>query len=212
MSEPAPAGVADARLASGFSALDAAAAAGSAPDPRAAMTLAALQLWSGDPEGYAATRERLLRWAAGSTNVTALEWVAKLASLDAASPPPERAAALALARRAAGSKADPEHRPWHLLALGLAEFRHGNHAAAEAALAEAARPPAGPVPWDQALLESTAGFYRAMNLVALGQDEEARRLFNAAAGQLKPPNADDLIAWLALREARARLAGAAAPP
>jgi eukaryotic-like serine/threonine-protein kinase len=60
-----------------------------------------------------------------------------------------------------------------------------------------------------------AAFYRAMSLFRQGKEEEARKLALAAAAKMKPlpqdeqnplaneANHDDLILWLAYKEAKA---------
>jgi hypothetical protein len=62
----------------------------------------------------------------------------------------------------------------------------------------------------------TANFYRAMSLYRQGQEAEARQLFNETEAKMKPLPAatrwpvsagdhNDLILWLAYKEARALL-------
>ena len=69
----------------------------------------------------------------------------------------------------------------------------------------------------------TAAFYRAMSLFRQGKNDEARKLATEAAAKMKPLPADeqnpmaggadhdDLILWLAYKEAKA-LIGFDAPP
>jgi hypothetical protein len=109
---------------------------------------------------------------------------------------------------------------WRLLALGMAEYRSGNDVAADEALLAAAK--AGP---NNPYSTGIAAFYRAMNLFRQGKPDEARKLAIAAAAQMKPlpkdehnplPNNaypwDDLILWLAYKEAKALIQFDAAPP
>ena len=57
---------------------------------------------------------------------------------------------------------------------------------------------------------ATAKFYRAMSLFRQGQEAEARQLFAEAEAKMKPlpggADHDDLILWLAYKEAKALLA------
>ncbi len=111
-----------------------------------------------------------------------------------------------------------EWREWRLLALGMAEYRCGNHAAATSALLAAAK--AGP---NNAVATGIAAFYRAMSLFRQGKPDEARKLAIGAAAQMKPlpkeeqnPPAgdaywDDLILWLAYKEAKAMIKFYVAP-
>jgi hypothetical protein len=115
---------------------------------------------------------------------------------------------------------------WTLLALGMAEYRSGNLAAAEEALHAAAK--AGP---NNLHVTGTAAFYRAMSLFRQGKNEEARKLVLAAAARMQPLPKDEnnpltnvtvpagggdtqeyLILWLAYKEAKAMIKFVAALP
>jgi hypothetical protein len=103
----------------------------------------------------------------------------------------------------------------------MAEYRSGNDAAADEALIAAAK--AGP---NNPHSTGMAAFYRAMSLFRQGKKDEARKLAIGAAAQMKPlpkdeqnplPNNafpwDDLILWLAYKEAKAMIQfDAASPP
>ena len=105
------------------------------------------------------------------------------------------------------------------MTLGMAEYRGGNYAAAEEALLAAAK--ANP---NNASATGIAAFYRAMSLHRQGKRDEARQLARAAAAKMKPlprdennPPADDaywddLILWLAYKEANALIRFDATPP
>lgn len=63
-------------------------------------------------------------------------------------------------------------------------------------------------------IEGISGFYRAMSLFQQGQPAKARALFAATTAQMKPlptddqkplADHDDLILWLACKEAKALL-------
>jgi hypothetical protein len=96
------------------------------------------------------------------------------------------------------------------LALGMAEYRNTNDAAAQGAiLAATTANPSDPQ------VTGIAASYRAMSLFRQGKHDEARKLALPAAAQMKPlpkdeqialtSNADasDLILWLAYKEAKA---------
>ena len=113
-----------------------------------------------------------------------------------------------------------------LMALGMAEYRSGHFAEAEASLAaakdRAKSNPHGDGRWAYCVA-GTSAFYRAMSLFRQGKNDEARKLATEAAAKMKPlptdeqnPMAggadhDDLILWLAYKEAKAMI-GFAAPP
>lgn len=99
-------------------------------------------------------------------------------------------------------------RLWNLQALGMAEYRAGDAAAAEKTLLAAAAKAGGTNPY----VTGTAAFFRAMCLFRQGKQAEARKLVAETAANLKPP-ADqsplaaavmhnDLILWLARKEAK----------
>jgi hypothetical protein len=100
----------------------------------------------------------------------------------------------------------------------MAEYRSGNDAAALEALLAAEK--AGP---NNAIAKGIAAFYRAMSLFRQGKPDEARKVAIAAAARMKPlPNDeqnplangayyDDLILWLAYKEAKAMIQFDAAP-
>src|SRR5262249_29381682 len=108
---------------------------------------------------------------------------------------------------------------WTLMALGIAEYRSGNDAAADQALLAALK--AGP---NIAHVTGIAPFFRAMSLFRQGKPDQARTLALAAAARLKPPPTDennplagkvpynDLFLWLAYKEAKAMIMFDAAPP
>jgi hypothetical protein len=110
---------------------------------------------------------------------------------------------------------------WMLMTLGIAEYRSGNYATANEALLAAAK--AGP---NNPYIVGTSAFYRAMSLFRQGKPDEARKLAIGAAAQMEPlpkdeqnpvPDKasdweDDLILWLAYKEAKAIIKFEAAPP
>ena len=101
------------------------------------------------------------------------------------------------------------------LALGMAEFRNGHLTLADDAVRAAAIGP-------DVTTAASAAFYRAMTLFKQGRKDEASKLAAHAAGAMKPLPRDDvgpmagnnnpnnLILWLAYKEAKAMI-GFAAP-
>jgi WD40 repeat protein len=179
------------------------------------LKVAALQVWFGQDRELAATRQRILSNARGTTDAGTAERAARACSIRPSTDKAELEAALALGRTAV----KVSKREWTLLALGMAEYRSGNHAAADKALLAAAE--AGK---STACVTGIAAFYRAMSLFRQGKRDEARKLARAAATKMKPlpsdennPLAgkvtpDDLILWLACKEAQAMIQFDAAPP
>jgi hypothetical protein len=106
-----------------------------------------------------------------------------------------------------------------LVALGMAEYRGGNDAAAVEALLASAK--AGP---DNQVLMGIAAYYRAMSLFRQGKKDDARKLAIDTAARMKPLPKDEenpltdgaywdhLILWLAYKEAKAMIQFDAAPP
>jgi len=189
------------------------------------LQVAPLQAWFGQEKELAATRLRILAFAKDTNDPTTAERAAKACSVRPATDKAELAATLALARKAV--KVD-NRQAWFLLALGMAEFRSGNYAAAEEAMLAAAQ--ADP---NNPHVTGTAAFYRAMSLFRQGKQDEARQLAIAAAAKMKPLPADEknllanlrvmvggaesdtqeyLITWLAFKEAKALMQPEAIPP
>jgi tetratricopeptide (TPR) repeat protein len=177
------------------------------------LPLAALAVWFGRDADHAAACDRALALARGTKNPVTAERTAKVCSLR----PGQKArhdAALALARKAVEVGKDHPYRVSFRLALGMAEYRSGLFA--QAAKTLELGPPREHV-------GGTAAFYRAMSLFRQGKKGEAEKLAREAAANMRPlpkdekspladnANADDLILWLAYREAKA-LIGLDAPP
>jgi tetratricopeptide (TPR) repeat protein len=188
-------------------------------DTLLSLKVAALQAWFGQEKELAATRQRILAFAKDTDGAGTAEHAAKACSIRASTSKAELDAALALARKGVElQKGNSEWREWRLLALGMAEYRSGHDAAAvEALLAAAKDCPSSP----HAI--GTSAFYRALSLYRQGKHDEARRLAIESAAQMKPlakdeqnplPNdadpwendwEDDLILWLAYKEAKAMI-------
>lgn len=177
-------------------------------DTELSRQLSIFQAWFGQDKEFAATRQRVLAFARGTNNWLEANRAAKSCSILPAADKADLDGALALGR--AGVQL--QRSGWTLLALGMAEYRSGNDAAAqEALLAAATTAPS------HAAKSGTAAFYRAMSLFRQGKEAEARELATEAAAKMKPLPADeknplgdkddtnDLILWLAYKEARAML-------
>jgi tetratricopeptide (TPR) repeat protein len=197
----------------------------SAADPKdtlLSLKLAALQAWFGQEKELADTRQRILAFAKGKSEVLTVERAAKACSILPTPDKEARQAALALGRKGVKLGMGGEG---SLLALGMAEYRSGNHAAAEEALRAAAK--AGP---NNPHVTGTAAFYQAMSLFRQGKKVAARKLAISAAVKMKPLPADEknpltnvaapvgggdsqeyLILWLAHKEAKALIKFEAAP-
>ena len=191
------------------------ASAANPQDTLLSLKVAALQAWFGQEKELAATRQRILAFAKEASEVTACDRAAKACSILPSTQKAELEAALALGRKAVeiGKGGD-----WNLLALGMAEYRSGNGAAADEALLAAVK--AGPT---NPNVTGLSPFYRAMSLFRLGKPDEARKLAITAAAKMKPLPADeqnplagnatldDLILWLAYKEAKSVIKFDAAP-
>ncbi len=175
------------------------------------MKVAALQAWFGQQKELAATRQRLLASAKGTNVAILADNTARACSIRPSTDQAELEAAAALARRAVKlSNPGTPFYSWHQLAVGMAEYRNGHDAAAEEALLAAVK--ADP---NNSHVTGVSPFYRAMSLFRQGKRDEARTLALAAAAKMKPlptdennPLAgngshDDLILWLAYKEAQA---------
>ena len=121
-----------------------------------------------------------------------------------------REAALVLARRAVELGKGHPLLGHFQMALGMAEYRSGHYAAADAALLAASE-----LGKSIHYVSGTSAFYRAMSLFRQGKEVEAHKLATEAVAKMKPlpadeknplvgdANADDLILWMAYKEARA---------
>ncbi len=180
-----------------------------AGDMIAGMKLAALEAWFGLATEFAADRKRFLAAARDSADPLMLELAAKACSLLPSADEAERKATLALARKGV----ELGHGGgWKLMTLGMTEYRHDDFAAAEKTLIEAAK--SDP---NNAWVVGTSSFFRAMSLFRQGKVDEAKKLMAQTVASMKPlpedprnplvgvAYADDLILWLACKEAKAMI-------
>lgn len=175
------------------------------------LSFAVFQLWVGRDAEYETTCLRFLKAAQNSEDPTRADVAAKATCLRMPAKPEMLDQALALARHAVASGHNHQALDWFQLALGMAELRKGNLAAAESALTAAEAPAS-----DKKLVD-TARVYRSIVLHRLGRTEEAQRLFAEVSKSMRPypadpkkpladgGDADDLILWLAYRESHAML-------
>jgi WD40 repeat protein/tetratricopeptide (TPR) repeat protein len=196
----------------------ASASAANTKDTILSLEVAARQAWFGQEKEFAATRQRILAFAKGTGSEFTANQAAKACSIRASTDKAELEAALALGRTAVELGKGGKWQEWNLLALGMAEYRSGNGAAADETLRAAAK--AGP---NNSHISGTAAFYRAMSLFRQGKPDEARQLAILAAAKMKPLPMDDnnplvgggdhndLILWLAYKEAKALIKFDAAP-
>jgi WD40 repeat protein len=179
-------------------------------DTELALRVAAVQAWFGQDTGFADTCRRALDFATGTFDAPTAERTAKICCLRPVEDTTRLGCALALARQAVDLGKNHDWLPWFQMALGMAEYRSGHFAEADAALFAAAT--GGK---DNPRLVGTSAFYRAMCLFRQGKEKEALELAAGAASEMKPlpkdeknplrNNAghDDLIVWMAYKEARA---------
>jgi serine/threonine protein kinase len=187
----------------------------------AGLRLAALEAWSGRQEGLDANRRRLLELGKAKDDILLYpsEQTLRAFCLIPSADREALEAAVALARRVADLGKEDKFRDYFLLALGMAEFRAGHFAEADAATLAAINTHIS----GHAGIPETSSFYRAMSLFRQGKPDEARKLAIAATSTMKPLPAAEvnsltggisethLILWLAYKEAKA-LIGLDAPP
>jgi tetratricopeptide (TPR) repeat protein len=181
------------------------------------LRTAAVEAWLSQDKDLAATRERAIELGQQTKDPTLAERVAKICSLTPTDSR-TRSAALAIARRCVELGAGYPNVAYFQMALGMAEYRNGDYKAAETALGAAAE-----LGNKDYRIFLTAAFYRAMSLFRQGNETEARKVATEAVARMKPLPADeknplggkgdhdDLILWLAYKEAKAMI-GLADPP
>ena len=174
--------------------------------------LAALQAWFGRDQELAATCRRGLELAKNTTDPETADRVAKACCVLPWTDQTPHEAVLALARKAVqlGRTSHHVYLPYFLMAQGMAEYRSGDWAEADAVLLAAANRAE-----DNFYVADTSALYRAMSLFRQGKEQQARQLAIEAVSRIKPlpkdeknplagnANNDDLILWLAYKEAKA---------
>ncbi len=182
------------------------------------LRIAARQAWFGQEKGLSSTCQRLLSLAKDTEDPAIADKAAKCCSLRQADPK-RCETALVLARRAVEHEKGSHWLVYFEMTLGMAEYRSGHFAEADAALTAAMNDPG-----KNHTVSSTSAFYRAMGLFRQGKTDLARTLATEAAAKMKPPPVDeqkpllggadatdDLIMWLAYKEAKVMIQFGATP-
>ena len=183
------------------------------------IRLAALLVWCGRTEEHAAMTARLLASTADTAKAGEANCVAKLACLRPLPDAAARQAALELARRAVQLGQQDSLLPWYHLSLGMAEYRQGNFPAADAALLAAGAGAEKSSRKQRPFMQGAAKFFRVMSFLQQQQRTQAEQIFNDTVATMKPApdtacllvggaNQDDLVLWLAWKEAAAALEAA----
>ncbi len=185
-------------------------------DTIAWLKLASWETWLGLEAEYEATRRRVVQQAEGTDVASTAERAARVYCLRSSTDGALLAKALNLARRGVELGKNDPYLPWSQVALGIAEYRNGQYAAAEGTLAVLEQAAGG-----QDYLQGTTRLFRAMSLFQLDRLEEARKLLRQVEAQMPPLPKDEgkpmiaihdnLIWWLAYKEAKALIEGPAAP-
>ena len=180
-----------------------------------AMRNAALEVWFGRPAEHAALCRRWLTWAEAQPQFTPKGRAAAMVNLSPVTDRQLPASAFNLARQAVEAAPSNALLVWYRLTLGVAAYRLERYPEAEQLLLQSEQD--GPSAWHPAARTCSSKFFRAMMLFRQGQPDAARRLFTEAEGATPPLPAevqwslaegadyDDLMLWLAYREARALL-------
>jgi len=184
-------------------------------DTIAWLKLASWETWLGLEADYEATRQRVVQQAEGTDVASTAERAARVYCLRPSTDPALLAKALGLAQRGVELGKNDGAFPWYQLALGIAEYRNGQFATAERTLAPVEQAAGG-----QDYLQGSTRLFRAMSLSRLDRLEEARRLVGQVEAQMPPLPEDEskpivvihdnLIWWLAYKEAKALIEGPAA--
>jgi serine/threonine protein kinase len=187
-----------------------------------ALRLAVWQAWFAQDKAFETTRRRLIELAEETDaakvgereKAVRAERAAKVYCLRPASNAEEITKVLAMAKRTIGVT-NRTGLPWFELAVGLAEYRNGDYAAAEQILTIAEQGMAG----KRGEAQYTARLFRSMCLFQQGRAEEARQVFSEAEARMpKLPkdestpafaqrflNQELLICGMAYKEAKALL-------
>ena len=147
---------------------------------------AALQAWFGKDKEFADTCRWGLTLAKNMTVPETADRVAKACCLLPSTDKAQLEAVLALARKAVRLGKGSRNLPWFQMALGMAEYRSGHFAEADAALIAAAKGDE-----NNPHVAGTSALYRAMSLFRQGKEDEARKLATAAAAKMKPLPKDE---------------------
>jgi WD40 repeat protein len=188
-------------------------------DTELALRLAALRAWFGQDQELADMCGRALESAQGTSDPTTAHVVARMCGLCPTLDKVRQEAALALAKKAVELD---EPNVFCRLTLGIAEYRCGHFTEADAALTTATTGAR-----NDRNVAGLSAFFRAMSLFRQGKPDEARKLATEAAKMVALPrdgknplattdprlplSHDNLILWLAYKEAKALIQWDAPP-
>src|SRR5262249_49849612 len=150
------------------------------------LAVAAYQAWFGQDKALADTCGQALEFAKSTSDPTTADRMSKTCCLRPTPDGARRHAALALARKAVELGKSHEYFNWFLMGLGMAEYRSGHFAEADAALIAADKAGKG-----HPNISGTSAFYRAMSLFRQGKEDKARQLASEAASKMKPLPKDE---------------------
>jgi tetratricopeptide (TPR) repeat protein len=187
------------------------------PDRLSFMALkhAALQVWFGMESEHAALSRQMIQWAADQPRFAPKGRAARMLNLRPVNDPQLQNSALELARIALEAAPTNALLVWYRLNLGVAQFRLGHYPEAEEALLASEQE--GLATWHPTARTCASKFYRAMILHRQGKEARARQLFTEAEAAMQPlpavvhyaltegADCDELMLWLAFKEARALL-------
>ncbi len=197
-------------------------------DTLESLKLATWQTWFGQDAAYKATCRRLIHEAEETNQDYTADQAAKAVCIRPSTDDALLAQALSVARQGVELGKTKPGLPWNQLSLGMAEYRNGQYAEAEHSLTIAEQTAGDDhdiAVDDQHPLQGIARMFRAMSLFRDGKLEESQKLFSQAEAQMpplpkdenkplvdgRPAHHDDLICWLAYKEARALIEGSSAP-
>ena len=179
------------------------------------LLVAALQVWFGRNEDHAVFCRRILERDHATDSADVATVVARTCLLRPMTDIPLLDKALTLTRRSVALGQGSKHLCWYHLTHGMAEYRRGNYKAADEAMLAAERQCAVKDAWRPEVVAGTAQAFRAMSLFQQGDRDGARKLLATVEAEMAPPPADDrqplagdadhddLVLWLAWREAKA---------
>lgn len=177
------------------------------------LAAAVQHAWFGRHAEFTDTIQQALAFAKDTTDPINAERIAKACIAFPTSDQSILTAGLELAQRAVKLGQKHPYLPYFKTTLGIAFYRNGHFAQAEAALSDAAKGT------PNTRLIAIANCYRAMSLCQLGQVDAARPLAADAASKTQPPATtdklvpfhDELILEMASKEAATLLNAASAP-
>ena len=180
------------------------------------LKLSAIQAWLGMSADHLATCRRVLQQAKHTEQATQADEAARSYSLIPSSDAQLLDAALVLARRAVSLGQGEPGFAWYQMGLGMAEYRSGDYVTAEKTLIAAEENYLEVIPASTPIIQTIARFYRAMSIFRQGNVAESRQVFANSEARMKPVPIEgqplrervghnDLICWLAYKEAQALL-------